>query len=100
MVPIRDENPVQITPYVTYGLITLNVLVFIYELTLSSPMELTALFHTWAVVPEQLTESFGGGRSIPFDIYEWSTLFTSQFLHAGPLHLAGNMLYQIGRAHV
>ena len=93
MVPIRDENPVQITPYVTYGLITLNVLVFIYELTLSSPMELTALFHTWAVVPELLTESFFGSRSIPFDIYEWSTLFTSQFLHAGFLHLAGNMLY-------
>ncbi|MEM6256357.1 MAG: rhomboid family intramembrane serine protease [Cyanobacteria bacterium P01_D01_bin.156] len=93
MVPIRDENPVQITPYATYGLILLNVLVFFYELTLSSPMELTALFRTWAVVPEQLTESFFAGQSIPFDLHEWSTLLTSQFLHAGFLHLAGNMLY-------
>ncbi len=108
MVPIRDENPVQITPYVTYGLITLNVLIFLYELTLSSPMELTAFFRIWAVVPEQLTVSFFGDGNIPFDLYEWSTLFTSQFLHAGPLHLAGNMLYlwifgnnveeQLGRA--
>ncbi|MGD1854003.1 MAG: rhomboid family intramembrane serine protease [Leptolyngbyaceae cyanobacterium] len=108
MVPIRDENPVQITPYVTYGLIFLNILVFFYELSLPSPMELTAFFRTWAVVPEQLTESFWGGQSIPFDLYEWSTLFTSQFIHAGFLHLAGNMLYlwifgnnveeQLGRA--
>ena len=93
MVPIRDENPVQITPYVTYGLITLNILVFFYELSLPSPMALTAFFHTWAVVPEQLTESFMGGQSIPFDLHEWSTLFTSQFIHAGFLHIAGNMLY-------
>ncbi|WP_250564698.1 hypothetical protein [Adonisia turfae] len=54
MVPIRDENPVQITPYVTYGPITPNVLGFLYELTLSSSMELPAFFSTWTLVPEQL----------------------------------------------
>ncbi|MEM8612742.1 MAG: rhomboid family intramembrane serine protease [Cyanobacteria bacterium P01_H01_bin.105] len=93
MVPIRDENPVQITPYITYGLIVLNILIFLYELTLSSPMELTAFFRTWAVVPEQLTESFLGGAITPFAIHEWFTLISGQFLHAGFLHLAGNMLY-------
>ncbi|ESA32540.1 hypothetical protein N836_24805 [Leptolyngbya sp. Heron Island J] len=93
MVPIRDENPVQITPYITYGLIILNISVFLYELTLPSPMALTVFFRTWAVVPEQLTESFLGSQTIPFDIHEWLTLFTSQFIHAGFLHLAGNMLY-------
>ncbi|WP_250565768.1 hypothetical protein [Adonisia turfae] len=54
MVPIRDENPVQITPYVTYGPITPNVLGFLYELTPLSSMELTAFFSTWTLVPEQL----------------------------------------------
>ena len=93
MVPIRDENPVQITPYVTYGLIVLNVLVFLYELMLASPMELTAFFRTWAVVPEQLTESFLGWQITSFTIHEWFTLISSQFIHAGFLHLAGNMLY-------
>ena len=93
MVPIRDENPVQITPYVTYGLIGLNVLVFLYELMLASPMELTAFFRTWAVVPEQLTESFLGDQITSFTIHEWFTLISSQFIHAGFLHLAGNMLY-------
>ncbi|MGF1523667.1 MAG: rhomboid family intramembrane serine protease [Leptolyngbyaceae cyanobacterium] len=92
MVPIRDENPVQITPYLTYGLIALNILVFLYELTLS-PMELTAFFRTWAVVPQQLSESFVTATPTTFTIHEWFTLISSQFIHAGFLHLAGNMLY-------
>lgn len=94
--PLRDDNPVRITPYVTYGLIGLNVLIFLYELTLS-PIELMTFFRTWAVVPEQLSASFQGtnfqgGMSI-FTAHEWFTLISSQFLHAGFLHVGGNMLY-------
>ncbi|MGD1944561.1 MAG: rhomboid family intramembrane serine protease [Leptolyngbyaceae cyanobacterium] len=92
MVPLRDDNPVTISPYVTYGLIARNVLVFLYELTLS-PMELTTFFKMWAVVPEQLTESFHIGDISLFTIHEWFTLISAQFLHAGVLHLGGNMLY-------
>ena len=50
MVPLRDENPVKITPYVTYALIALNILVFIYELTLAHP-QLDGFFHLFAVIP-------------------------------------------------
>ncbi|MEO1149254.1 MAG: rhomboid family intramembrane serine protease, partial [Cyanobacteria bacterium J06638_22] len=89
---LRDENPTKITPYVTYGLIAINVLVFLYEVTLSSP-DLMALFRTWAVVPEELTISFQGDVSAIVLWREWLTLFSAQFLHAGPLHLGGNMLY-------
>ncbi|MGD1929470.1 MAG: rhomboid family intramembrane serine protease [Leptolyngbyaceae cyanobacterium] len=92
MVPLRDDNPVTITPYVTYGLIALNVLVFLYELTLS-PIELTTFFKMWAVVPEQLTTSFHANSLNIFKIHEWFTLISAQFLHAGFLHLGGNMLY-------
>ncbi len=92
MVPLRDDNPVTITPYVTYGLIALNVLVFLYELTLS-PIELTTFFKMWAVVPEQLTISFHANGLNIFQIHEWLTLISAQFLHAGFLHLGGNMLY-------
>ena len=92
MVPLRDDNPVTITPYVTYGLIALNVLVFLYELTLS-PIELTTFFKMWAVVPEQLTTSFHANGLNIFKIHEWFTLISAQFLHAGFLHLGGNMLY-------
>ncbi|MEM6715575.1 MAG: rhomboid family intramembrane serine protease [Cyanobacteria bacterium P01_C01_bin.147] len=93
MVPLRDDNPVKITPYITYGLIAVNVLIFIYELTLS-PIELMTFFRTWAVVPEQLTETLQAGGDITiFTVHEWFTLVSAQFMHAGFLHLGGNMLY-------
>ncbi|MFW6264068.1 MAG: rhomboid family intramembrane serine protease [Cyanobacteriota bacterium] len=91
MVPLRDENPTEITPYVTYGLIGINILAFFYELSLSPP-QLDRFFHLFAVVPLELTASFQG-IAIAQAIPEPLTLVTSQFLHAGFLHLAGNMLF-------
>lgn len=91
MVPLRDENPTTITPYVTYGLIVVNILIFLYELTLT-PRQLEGFFHLAAIVPRELSASFAGvsiGQPVP----EWLTLITSQFLHGGFLHLAGNMLF-------
>lgn len=92
MVPIRDENPSRTTPYVTYTLIVLNVLVFLYELSLSGP-RLESFFNTWALVPAELTASFQSGPSSTVLADEALTLITSQFLHGGWLHLGGNMLY-------
>ncbi|MEM9215452.1 MAG: rhomboid family intramembrane serine protease [Cyanobacteria bacterium P01_F01_bin.150] len=93
MVPLRDENPVKITPYVTYGLIAVNILVFFIELSVSAsaPGALQALLEQWAVVPKELTNSLVHFSASSF--LEWKTVVTSQFLHAGFLHLAGNMLY-------
>lgn len=83
MVPLHDDNPSNSTPWVTYGLIVINVLVFVVELQLGQK-GLEQFFQTWAVVPAQLNQDFGR---------EWVTLFSSQFLHGGFLHLGGNMLY-------
>jgi membrane associated rhomboid family serine protease len=83
MVPLRDDNPIHITPFVTYGLVGINIFVFLYELRLSPP-QLERFFYQWAVVPKELTANFAG---------EWITLFSSQFLHGGFLHIAGNMLF-------
>jgi membrane associated rhomboid family serine protease len=91
LVPVKDYNPIRTTPYVTYGLIALNILIFIFELTLS-PDALMGFFRTWAVVPAQLTTSFATGVSV-VNVEEWLTLVTAQFLHGGFLHVAGNMLY-------
>jgi membrane associated rhomboid family serine protease len=91
VVPLRDENPIQITPYVTYGLIAANILVFLYELSLN-PQLLNGFFHSWAVVPNELTASFNGTPTSQL-VPEWLTLVTSQFLHGGFLHVAGNMLF-------
>jgi len=91
VVPLRDDNPTAVTPYVTYGLIAANVLVFLFELSLP-PQQLDAFFHLAAVVPRELSASFAG---IPVNqpVPEWATLISSQFLHGGFLHLAGNMWF-------
>lgn len=91
MVPLKDYNPGQRTPYVTYGLILLNIAIFIYELSLPT-YALTDFFHAWAVVPEELSTSLTTGVSA-INAEEWLTVVTSQFLHGGFLHVAGNMLY-------
>jgi membrane associated rhomboid family serine protease len=91
MVPLKDDNPIKITPYITYILIAVNILVFIYELTLNSN-QLDLFFHLFAVVPRELTASFNGidvHQSIP----ELVTPITSQFLHAGFTHVGFNMLF-------
>jgi membrane associated rhomboid family serine protease len=76
---------------VTYALIAVNIVVFIHELTLAPP-ELEQFFQLYAVIPRELTTSFNG---IPVNqpVPEPLTLVTSQFLHGGFLHVAGNMLF-------
>jgi membrane associated rhomboid family serine protease len=91
MVPLKDENPIKITPYVTYILIAVNILVFIYELNLNPP-QLDVFFHLFAVVPQELTASLNG-VDIHQGIPEIITPITSQFLHAGFAHIAFNMLF-------
>ncbi|MCV3215086.1 rhomboid family intramembrane serine protease [Plectonema radiosum NIES-515] len=83
MFPLYDENPTRITPYITYGLIGMNILVFLHEVSLSG-QALEPFFQSYAVIPQQLTTNFA---------QEWTTLFTSQFLHGGWWHLISNMVY-------
>jgi membrane associated rhomboid family serine protease len=81
--PLYDENPARTTPYFTYGLIGMNILVFIHEVLLPNA-QLSQFLSLYAVIPQELTTNFNG---------EWTTLFTSQFLHGGWWHLISNMLF-------
>ena len=83
MFPLYDENPTRITPYITYGLIGMNVLIFFHEVSLSNA-QIEQFFQLYAVVPRELTNNFAG---------EWTTLFTSQFLHGNWWHLISNMVF-------
>ena len=74
MFPLYDENPTRITPYFTYGLIGINVLVFLHQLSLSD-VQLNQFFQLYAVVPQQLTASLNG-VAINQPVPEWATLFT------------------------
>ncbi len=83
MFPIRDHNPSERTPYVTYALIAINVVVFIsYFPMFSDPLRLNAFFYDWALIPRAVSQ---GDQYYGF--------LTSMFLHGGIMHLAGNMLF-------
>lgn len=80
MFPIGDDNSARRTvPIVTYALIVLNVLFFFFELTGGD-----AFIMQWAFVPS---------RFLANPASDFLTLFTAMFMHAGWLHLGGNMLY-------
>ena len=80
MFPIGDDNSSRRTvPLVTYGLIVLNVLFFFVELSGGD-----AFIMRWAFVPS---------RFLANPVGDFLTLFTSMFMHAGWVHLGGNMLY-------
>ena len=53
MIPIRDENPIHTTPYVTIGLIVVNCLVFVFEVT-RSDAGMNRFIWTYGYVPAQL----------------------------------------------
>ncbi len=80
MIPFKDENPTERFPFVTIGLIVLNCLVYLYELSLGD--RLVQFFYTFGAVPSELIR-----------LHSPHTLFSSMFIHGGILHLAGNMLY-------
>jgi membrane associated rhomboid family serine protease len=92
MFPIGDDNPKgRGLPIITYILIGINVLIFLYELTLS-PAALQNLFVQWGVVPARINAAIanpGAGDSMQ----AFFTLISSQFLHGGWLHIIGNMLF-------
>jgi membrane associated rhomboid family serine protease len=80
MFPIGDDNSTRRTlPLVTYALIALNVLFFFVELSGGD-----AFVEKWAFVP---------GRFLANPLGDSLTLFTAMFMHAGWVHLGGNMLY-------
>lgn len=88
MVPLHDNNPTRTTPYITFGLIGANIFIFLFQIMLPPPA-LEQFIRTWGVVPLALSASLQGELSN----LVWITLITSQFLHGGLLHIAGNMLY-------
>jgi membrane associated rhomboid family serine protease len=87
VIPIRDDNPVRIVAFVTWGLIAANVLAFVLQL--AGGADAVRVVYGLGAVPAVLT-----GRAPGMDPgLVWLTPITSLFLHGGLLHLGGNMLY-------
>jgi membrane associated rhomboid family serine protease len=115
VLPLGDETATRITPVVTYALIAANVLMFLVQMSrpeaftmalAATPYEITHLVDLVGDVP--LVQPREPGPLVPVDQQEEGvpaiphsrasipvllTLLTSMFLHGGPMHLAGNMLY-------
>ena len=92
MLPIGDDRhqggP---SPLVTIGLVVLNVLAFLLELSQPSEGALQSFIQAWGVVPREYAAATDIAPTIPLPY--WTTLLTSMFLHGGWMHLGGNMLY-------
>jgi membrane associated rhomboid family serine protease len=93
VIPLRDANPTRRTPVVTIGLVAVCLIAFAWELGLQvdgGDDALDAFITAWGIVPADLTVAWA---SSGFLTAETLTLITSQFLHGGWLHLAGNLLF-------
>src|ERR1051325_9513017 len=77
MFPLRDAQPSYSKPFVTVFLIIINVLVFVYELSLNDRQTMQFMM-TWGLVPDR---------------FAVLNVFTSMFLHGGFMHVAGNMWF-------
>ena len=88
MIPIRDDIPSSKKPFVTYTLLAMNIVVFIYVWLQPLPIE-NATYRLFGFTPALF---FGEMKRLAY-IPSWLTLLSSQFLHGGFSHIIGNMLY-------
>ena len=77
MIPLRDTQPSHSTPIVTVILISLNILVFLFQISLDA-YERNFFIATYGIIPDRL---------------HYASILTSMFLHGGWLHLIGNMWF-------
>ena len=115
VLPLGDIEKTRIVPVATYALMALNIALFFVEQDLgetfqttyaATPYEITHDEDIDRAVPSSTSSrsrSRGSGRSGPTSVIDqgpfplpgqmWLTILTAMFLHASPLHLAGNMLF-------
>ena len=77
MIPLRDTQPSHSPPFVTATVIALNILVFLYQVSLDQ-FTGNHFIEKYALVPDRL---------------QLSDVVTSMFLHGGWMHLIGNMWF-------
>lgn len=90
MIPLRDDNPTRSFPIVTALLIAINVVVYVFQLTLNEH-QYVAMIYRWGYIPIEYTHfvQVYPQLALPYGL----TVLSSMFVHGGFMHLAGNMLY-------
>ncbi len=102
MFPIRDDNPQLTTPYVTYGIIGLNALVWVLVQGIGADPTLAGSICRLGLIPGELLQTVPAGTQFQVgpnsvcvlgDTSSWYTTITSMFMHGGWLHIIGNMWF-------
>lgn len=91
MIPLHDDNPTELFPFVTIFLIVSCAAVFLFQVSLDVPVQ-RAIIAAFGVTPSALF----GLKALPPELAVLppaATVFTSMFLHGGWMHMMGNMLY-------
>ena len=86
MIPLRDTTKSGVFPFVNLTLITINILVFLYEVSLGENIH--KFIFEYGLIPAKVFSSSAvsmEGRLFPF--------ISSMFIHAGWLHIIGNALF-------
>ncbi len=91
MFPLKDDNPTTIIPFITLALIAVNVLVFLYQISLG-PRSSQLFVYQYGTIPAVVA----GEQRLPANIAAIPpvlSIFTSMFLHGSWMHLIGNMWF-------
>lgn len=91
MIPLKDDNPTELQPFVTWGFIGVCVLVFLYQAGLDSQAGHRFVIE-YGFIPALLFGTVSTGSWQP-PLPASATILTSMFMHGGFMHIAGNMLY-------
>lgn len=104
LIPLSDANPTRRKPIVTLALIAINIVMFFFvQPGFGADREATRFFFEEAPIPCQLEQecpaqvSFGQEATVEIPergfVGLLGAMVFSTFLHAGFLHIAGNLLF-------
>ena len=85
MIPLRDEIKSHRVPIINTLIIILNLLVYVFQ-WVTVPEQAITLIYQFAFIPSNFLAA-------PTNYVNIRNIFTAMFIHAGLLHLGGNMLY-------
>ncbi len=102
MIPYKDDNPTELTPLVTVGIIALNALAWILVQGMGSTDAVASSVCRYGLIPAELTggapvealkERAAGLHCVIATVPHWGRVLTSMFMHGGWFHLIGNMWF-------
>ena len=91
MIPLRDDQPRFSTPFVTYFLIGLNSVIFLFESALT-PESFKTLLYQFGMISANITGYLSGSGRLGLAAVLLPAL-TSMFLHGSWMHVIGNMWF-------